>query len=198
MANVPSIVGVFWPYVYMEGIWVFKPWSNSFFWCCGSLFLNGTFGHENMTCWPKCNVCVLEARIRYVWGIMTLGPSPMGMGWMTWWYFGAPEWFYNLRRSYSSYYSKLFNIWITKLHWRICEIKMIPIRITLVKWWWTTRDSPYGWWEGPHKFFCAIYPIFRYLGYFSWFVAWYHCIKQVAYHCWQCRWYWVDRLQGLE
>ncbi|OEU18209.1 hypothetical protein FRACYDRAFT_236480 [Fragilariopsis cylindrus CCMP1102] len=28
------------------------------------LFLNGTFGHGNMTCWPKCNVCVLEARIR--------------------------------------------------------------------------------------------------------------------------------------
>ncbi|OEU07002.1 hypothetical protein FRACYDRAFT_252635 [Fragilariopsis cylindrus CCMP1102] len=28
-----------------------------------SLFLNGTFGHGNMTCWPKCNVCVLEARI---------------------------------------------------------------------------------------------------------------------------------------
>ena len=24
------------------------------------------FGHGNMTCWPKCNVCVLEARIRYV------------------------------------------------------------------------------------------------------------------------------------
>ena len=64
MANVPSIVGVFWPYAYMEGIWVLKPWSNSFFWCCGSLFLNGTFGHGNMTCWPKCNVCVLEARIR--------------------------------------------------------------------------------------------------------------------------------------
>ncbi|OEU11808.1 hypothetical protein FRACYDRAFT_244932 [Fragilariopsis cylindrus CCMP1102] len=29
---------------------------------CG-LFLNGTFGHGNMTCWPKCIVCVLEARI---------------------------------------------------------------------------------------------------------------------------------------
>ena len=28
---------------------------------------------------------------------------------------------------------KLFNISITKLQWRICEIKMIPIRITLVK-----------------------------------------------------------------
>ena len=39
MANVPSIVGVFWPYTYMVGIWVFKPWSNSFLWCCGSLFL---------------------------------------------------------------------------------------------------------------------------------------------------------------
>ena len=22
------------------------------------------FGHGNMTCWPKCNVCILEARIR--------------------------------------------------------------------------------------------------------------------------------------
>ena len=40
-------------------VWVLKPWSNSFFCCCGSLFLNGTFGHGNMTCWPKCNVCVL-------------------------------------------------------------------------------------------------------------------------------------------
>ena len=30
----------------MEGIWVFRPWSNSFFWCCGSLFLNGTLGME--------------------------------------------------------------------------------------------------------------------------------------------------------
>ena len=29
--NVPSIVGVFQPYAYMEGIWMFKPWSNSFF-----------------------------------------------------------------------------------------------------------------------------------------------------------------------
>ena len=28
------------------------------------IFLDGTFGHGNMTCWPKCNVCVLEARIR--------------------------------------------------------------------------------------------------------------------------------------
>ena len=29
---------------------------------------------------------------------------------------------------------KLFNIIsVTKLHWRICEIKMIPIRIILVK-----------------------------------------------------------------
>ena len=64
MATVPRIVGVFWPYTYMEGIWVFKPWLNPFFWCCGSLFLNGTFGHGNMTCWPKCNVCVLEARIK--------------------------------------------------------------------------------------------------------------------------------------
>ena len=93
MATVPSIVGVFWPYTYMEGIWVFKPWFNPFFWCCGSLFLNGTFGHGNMTCWPKCNVCVLEARIRNVWGIMTLGSSPIGIGWMTGWYLGAPYWF---------------------------------------------------------------------------------------------------------
>ena len=61
MANDSCIVVVFWPYAYIEGIWVLKPWSNSFFWCCGSLFLNGTFGHGNMTCWPKCNVCVLEA-----------------------------------------------------------------------------------------------------------------------------------------
>jgi hypothetical protein len=64
---------------------------------------------------------------------MTLGPSPMGMGWMTGWYFGAPYWFYNQRRTYSSYYSKLFNISITKLHWRIGEIKMIPIGMTVVK-----------------------------------------------------------------
>ena len=64
---------------------------------------------------------------------MTLGSSHMGIGWMTGWYFGAPCWFRNLRRSYSSYYSKLFNIPITKPHWRI--------RITLVKWWWTTRDG---------------------------------------------------------
>jgi hypothetical protein len=64
---------------------------------------------------------------------MTLGPFPIGMGWMTGWYFGAPYWFYNLRRSYSSYNSKLFKISITKLHYRIGEIKMIPIRITLVK-----------------------------------------------------------------
>ena len=28
-----------------------------------------------------------------------------------------------------------------QLHWRICEIKMVPIRITLVKWWWTTRGG---------------------------------------------------------
>ena len=45
LANDSSIDGLFWPYAYMEGIWVLKPWSNSFFWCCGSLFLNGTFGH---------------------------------------------------------------------------------------------------------------------------------------------------------
>jgi hypothetical protein len=32
----------------------------------GSLFLNATFGHGNMTCWPKCNFCVLEAKIWYV------------------------------------------------------------------------------------------------------------------------------------
>ena len=51
MANVSGIVGGFNPFVYMEGI-------------CGSLFLNDTFGHGNMTCWPKCTVCVLEARIR--------------------------------------------------------------------------------------------------------------------------------------
>ena len=70
MANVPSIVGVFWPYAYMEGMWVLKSWSNFFSWCCGSLFLNGIFGYGNMTCWLKCNVCVLEARIMYVWGIM--------------------------------------------------------------------------------------------------------------------------------
>ena len=37
--------------------------------------------------------------------IMTLGSFPMGMRWMTGWYFGAPCWFWNLRRSYSSYYS---------------------------------------------------------------------------------------------
>ena len=61
---------------------------------------------------------------------MTLGSSPMGIGWMTGWYFGEPCWFQNLRRSYSSYYSKMFTIPITKL-----------IRITLVKWWWTTRNS---------------------------------------------------------
>ena len=35
----------------------------------------------------------------------------------------------------------LFSIPITKLYWRNCEIKMIPIRITLVKWWWTTRNG---------------------------------------------------------
>ena len=28
---------------------------------------------------------------------------------------------------------KLFILLFTKLHWRICEIKMIPIRITLVE-----------------------------------------------------------------
>ncbi|OEU10452.1 hypothetical protein FRACYDRAFT_246856 [Fragilariopsis cylindrus CCMP1102] len=50
MANVPNNVGVF--NIDMEGIWVFKPY----------LFLNDTFGHGNMTCWPKCNVCVLEAK----------------------------------------------------------------------------------------------------------------------------------------
>ncbi|OEU06385.1 hypothetical protein FRACYDRAFT_254676 [Fragilariopsis cylindrus CCMP1102] len=27
------------------------------------LFMNGTFGLGNITCWPKCTVCVLEARI---------------------------------------------------------------------------------------------------------------------------------------
>jgi hypothetical protein len=31
LANIPSIVGAFSPYTYMEGIWVLKPWSNSFF-----------------------------------------------------------------------------------------------------------------------------------------------------------------------
>ena len=36
---------------------------------------------------------------------------------------------------------KLFNISITKLHWRIYEIKMILIAITLVKLWWATRDG---------------------------------------------------------
>ncbi|OEU06540.1 hypothetical protein FRACYDRAFT_254561 [Fragilariopsis cylindrus CCMP1102] len=30
---------------------------------------------------------------------MTLGSSPMGMRWMTGWYFGAPCWFWNLRRN---------------------------------------------------------------------------------------------------
>ena len=64
MANVPSIVSVSWSYTNMEGIWVvLKPWSKSFFWCCGSLFLNNTFGYGNMICWPKCNVCVLEAKV---------------------------------------------------------------------------------------------------------------------------------------
>ena len=82
----------------------------------------------------KCNVFVLEARIRSVWGITTLSLSPMGMGWMTWWYFGAPCWFYNLKRSHlSSYYSKL--------HWSNCEMKIIPIRITIVKWWLTTGNG---------------------------------------------------------
>jgi hypothetical protein len=100
MANVPSTIGVFWSYAYMEGIWVFKLWTNYFFCCCGGLFLNATFGYRNMTCWPKCNVCVLEASIWYVWGITTLGPSPMCTGWIGGWYFGAPYWFYNLRRSY--------------------------------------------------------------------------------------------------
>ena len=34
MANLPGIIGVFWSYTYMEGIWVFKPWPNSYFWYC--------------------------------------------------------------------------------------------------------------------------------------------------------------------
>jgi hypothetical protein len=49
MANVPSIIGVFLPYAYMKGIWVFKPWPNPFLWSCGSLFLNATFGLGNTT-----------------------------------------------------------------------------------------------------------------------------------------------------
>ena len=35
---------------------------------------------------------------------------------------------------------KLFILFFKLVHWRICEIKMISIRITLVKWWQTTRD----------------------------------------------------------
>ena len=62
----------------------------------------------------------------------------MGMRWMTGWYVGASCWFWNLRKSYPSYYSpkeKLFILLfvihpITKLHWRICGMKiMIPVRI---------------------------------------------------------------------
>jgi hypothetical protein len=74
MANVSSIVDLFWSYAYMEGIWMFKPWPNCFFWCCASPFLNATFWNGNMTCWPKCNVCVLEASIWYLRRIVTPWP----------------------------------------------------------------------------------------------------------------------------
>jgi hypothetical protein len=105
LADIAIIIGVFCSYEYIEGIWVFKLWTNSIFWCCVSLFLNATFGHGNMNCWPKCNVCVLEAKIWYLWGNMTLGPPPMGIYWMGEWFFGVPYRFYNLRRSYLYYNS---------------------------------------------------------------------------------------------
>ena len=38
----------------------------------------------------------------------------------------------------------VFNIPITKLHWRICEIKMIPVRIT-------SDDEPPGMVGGKHN-----------------------------------------------
>ena len=105
LADIAIIIGVFCSYEYIEGIWVFKLWTNSIFWCCDSLFLNATFGHGNMNCWPKCNVCVLEAKIWYLWGNMTIGPPPMGIYWMGEWFFGVPYRFYNLRRSYLYYNS---------------------------------------------------------------------------------------------
>jgi hypothetical protein len=58
---------------------------------------------------------------------------PYGYGMDDWVVFWCTMLVLEPKESYSPYYSKLFNIPITKLHWRIYEIKMIPIRITLVK-----------------------------------------------------------------
>ena len=71
-----------------------------------------------MTCWPKCNVCVLEARLRKV-GVRDHDPWFIPYGYRDGWLGGI----------------------LIVVHWRIGEIKMIQIRITLVKWWWTTRDG---------------------------------------------------------
>ena len=52
MANIPSILGIFWSYVSMECTWVFKPWSNDNFWCFYGTFLRAAFLHKlNFTLW---------------------------------------------------------------------------------------------------------------------------------------------------
>ena len=81
MANVSSIVDVFWPYVYKEGIWVFKlflmlwlPISECYFWAWEYVML------------AKMQCLCSGGKNKVVWGIMILGSSPMGMRWMTGWY----------------------------------------------------------------------------------------------------------------
>ena len=132
MANVPRNVGVFWPsYAYMEGIWVLKPWSNSFFDVVAAYFWMALLGMEiwhvgrnaMFVSGGKNKVCM---RDHDPWFI------PYGYGMDDW----VVSWCTMLVLE-TKEKLKLFIISI-KLHWRICEIKMIPIRTTLVKWWWTT------------------------------------------------------------
>ena len=112
-----------------------------------SLFPNATFWMKHMTCWPKCkNGCVLETSMWYLRRIVTLGPPPMGMGWKTGLYCGAPYWFYNqTRRHYDVSYNLavikvvdysmllLLFISITKFNQRIWCENVISIKISLGK-----------------------------------------------------------------
>ena len=98
MANVPSTFDVF----YHMHVWKVSGCSNH---CPTAFLLLG-----NMTCWPKCNVCVLEASIWYLRRIVTLGSSHMGMGWKPRVYCGALYWFYNQRRRYYISYNLAVNV----------------------------------------------------------------------------------------
>jgi hypothetical protein len=134
------------------------------------------FGHGNIWSHVGRNPITLlfwmKATIWYSWwGIMTLGPYPtypaypMGMGWMTGWYFGVSYWSYNLRRSYFNhmFYTCYYYIFLednqTPLdNWceRIYSTDQKSFRQGMVR-----REGPYRCREGPYPiFFLEVYPIF--------------------------------------